>query len=1114
MITILLTNRIEHNVDRSEYIYAQTAQTPVSAAYDIVTEDDGTYVIDLSQINIDVDSVEGRQLLLQEDCIDMFVHKTTTNGLADIDISIDVHSGYKVRLIGTLHVSGSCRRVVFQIDNEGDITDFDCSVSGCTSIGLYNYGTISGGTYDSNVNVVNKSGGIIAGGNFKDCDIDNEGTIKGGTFSVSVFFNWQSGEISGGSFSVEKFLNYNQITGGDFRGVSEIQWWNGSVTGGIFNEGANIPKESSCIYWNEGTKTYTVQGNVTLHEPLEIGDGETLVIEKNAKLIDPNGLLEVADGGIINDLSGYIDINYYDPLNKCTLTQTEAREIDGTFTELTDGWYVVNGNIHLSDRIKISGNVNIILVDGACLDCSNGINVCGDDSLTIWGQSADYESNGKLIARGGADQAGIGGNKGESSGLITINGGYISSEGGQNDGAGIGGGDHGDGTVVINGGIVISQGAMLAAGLGGGLAGKGSVTITGGMVAARGGLGSGSGIGGGCDGSGEVRISGGNVIAEGHDKAAGIGGGQGCKGNVEITGGEVRAYGGSYGYDIGDGINSDKSDISDKGSFSTGKNGNPVIHGSVSDVSGREEWHGIVDNTVYGDVVLENDYTVESGETLVIPDGSKLTVSEHVTLTNKGNVQNSGTLDNKGTVKNQGAIENTESGTMTNHNEFTNDGTITNSGSFENAENSTFTNNHVMTNSGDVTNSGSMTNNGEIKNTAESKFENKATGILENNKDFVNEPGAEYQNRGTVKQKSYTVTFVCDDQVISEQTIHYGEMAELPEIDEKAGFWLDGWYTDKEFANKWDFENYTIDGNLTLYARWIENGKISCEADDDNILEASLSMTPEELSEAVLDDEERRLLAEGENIQIILDIEDGSVSEQEAQLINNSISDYNIYRYYDIEISKVIGSSTKNIHETNKPVCITIALPDEISKIPNRKFILYRLHDGEIEALGDMDSNEKTYTFESDRFSIYILTYKDWIYKWDGGSDTSSGNDTPAVNPDHNAADTSSGEDDVASKVSISPNTGIAEDAVSGEGSISPNTGIAEDAASDAGSVSSNAEIADDIVSDADDVPANAEINENAGKITTVILLIFIGILIAAAICLIVLFSIRHKKQK
>lgn len=205
LITILLTNRIEHNVDRSEYIYAQTAQTPVSEAYDIVTEDDGTYVIDLSQINIDVDSVEGRQLLLQEDCIDMFVHKTTTNGLADIDISIDVHSGYKVRLIGTLHVSGSCRRVVFQIDNEGDITDFDCSASGRTSIGLHNYGTISGGTYDSNVNVENKSGGIIAGGNFKDCDIDNEGTIKGGTFSVSVFLTGSPAKSAVAHFPLKIF---------------------------------------------------------------------------------------------------------------------------------------------------------------------------------------------------------------------------------------------------------------------------------------------------------------------------------------------------------------------------------------------------------------------------------------------------------------------------------------------------------------------------------------------------------------------------------------------------------------------------------------------------------------------------------------------------------------------------------------------------------------------------------------------------------------------------------------------------------------------------------------------------------------------------------------------
>ncbi len=55
------------------------------------------------------------------------------------------------------------------------------------------------------------------------------------------------------------------------------------------------------------------------------------------------------------------------------------------------------------------------------------------------------------------------------------------------------------------------------------------------------------------------------------------------------------------------------------------------------------------EGTVYGEVELQNDLEIKSGETLTIPEGSTLTVPDDKTLTNNGtiNVENGGTLTGK-----------------------------------------------------------------------------------------------------------------------------------------------------------------------------------------------------------------------------------------------------------------------------------------------------------------------------------------------------------------------------------------------------------------------------------------------------------------------------------
>ena len=234
-----------------------------------------------------------------------------------------------------------------------------------------------------------------------------------------------------------------------------------------------------------------------------------------------------------------------------TLQSHTATELTSSDHELTSGWYVVNGNVAIapyvvplwddwagsynyvaSSRIKISGDVNIILADGATLnavngtytgpefqegrEASGGIHVPAGSSLTIYRQSG---GTGVLNAStNSSDEAAIGG-------------GY----------PGLGWGNAHAGTITIYGGIINAT-AYVTTGIGGaGGSHGGTINIHGGTVTAQGGMGAAIGGGGSCTGF-TVNISGGTVNATGGTGAAAIGGGGwGSGGTVTISGGVINA---------------------------------------------------------------------------------------------------------------------------------------------------------------------------------------------------------------------------------------------------------------------------------------------------------------------------------------------------------------------------------------------------------------------------------------------------------------------------------------------------------------------------------------------------------------------------------------------
>ncbi|MBQ0154687.1 MAG: hypothetical protein KBS70_07890 [Bacteroidales bacterium] len=137
---------------------------------------------------------------------------------------------------------------------------------------------------------------------------------------------------------------------------------------------------------------------------------------------------------IIDDRLHYMDgdwnIQYV--TNDITILQTAVER-----KTLTAGWYIVHGEVFFYNGIACSGDVHLILADGAKLTATGannqaGIEVSGEgNSLTIYGQA---NQAGQLIVTGGHSSAGIGGNHYQSGSNIAIYGGNSNLTGGEYNG--------------------------------------------------------------------------------------------------------------------------------------------------------------------------------------------------------------------------------------------------------------------------------------------------------------------------------------------------------------------------------------------------------------------------------------------------------------------------------------------------------------------------------------------------------------------------------------------------------------------------------------------------------------------------------------------------------
>ena len=234
---------------------------------------------------------------------------------------------------------------------------------------------------------------------------------------------------------------------------------------------------------------------------------------------------------------------------------------DDKWYDLPAGWYVVKGDVTFTPRLDTHGAVNLILTNGSHLTTEWGINVKEGDTFTVYAQSTDEDTMGRLTACLSEGPRGVEYYVWPSSGLSGI------GSGGTRWRKANSGIDESEGTIIINGGYILAKGQDGASAIGGGggdnvtwsyesdIRQCGSITINGGIVRTEAltrkeTLGS-AGIGSYQFGyGGSVTINGGTVMANASHDAICTGRG----GSITINGGDITARGGLAGLGSGNGI--------------------------------------------------------------------------------------------------------------------------------------------------------------------------------------------------------------------------------------------------------------------------------------------------------------------------------------------------------------------------------------------------------------------------------------------------------------------------------------------------------------------------------------------------------------------------------
>ena len=192
-------------------------------------------------------------------------------------------------------------------------------------------------------------------------------------------------------------------------------------------------------------------------------DSSTLIIAAGIGLIDGNGHTIVEPQDTLQTVTAREStmktgvgvalepVSYME--NRTEKSCDEYELFDSDLTALEDGWYVVSGTVTVSERISVSGDVKIILCDGAEHIGEEGIALTEENTLSIYAQT---EGSGKLsVNTEDTKKAAIGvSDYDERFGTLNVYGGQINAASSYSPPA-IGDGNHESGSLYVAGGKLV-----------------------------------------------------------------------------------------------------------------------------------------------------------------------------------------------------------------------------------------------------------------------------------------------------------------------------------------------------------------------------------------------------------------------------------------------------------------------------------------------------------------------------------------------------------------------------------------------------------------------------------------------------------------------------------
>lgn len=141
-----------------------------------------------------------------------------------------------------------------------------------------------------------------------------------------------------------------------------------------------------------------------------------------------------------------------------------------------------------------------------------------------------------------------------------------------------------------------------------------------------------------------------------------------------------------------------------------------------------------------------------------------------------------------------------------------------------------------------------------------------------------------------------------------------------------------------------------------------------------------------DLINAILTPEDKEALANGQTVavEVKVDTKDAPTA-QETQQVQEKSAGYSIGAYFDISISKTVGTTSTEVHETASAIEIQLTLPDDlINTNPNvrRTYKVVRIHEENGNTLVDLldvtyHAGYNKLAFKSKLFSTYAVIYTD-----------------------------------------------------------------------------------------------------------------------------------------